>query len=144
MTWPLATLLVGLLVGGCASSPDPLVALPAPPGTPPPALHAMEEGNRLFEAGDWASAKAQYEAAVAAHPTLAEAHYNLALSLEKLGNPRLARKHYLQAANFAPGHKVIWNSPPLRPYGDAARDLPSSRSSSAPIPSPLGGIGGPY
>jgi len=47
---------------------------------------------------------------------LAEAHYNLALALEKLGEKAEARKHYVAAANLAPGNKVIWDAPPLRKY----------------------------
>ena len=27
------------------------------------------------------------------------------------------RQHYIEAANLAPGHKVIWDSPPLRRHG---------------------------
>jgi Flp pilus assembly protein TadD len=79
----------------------------------------MEEGNRLFAEGQWERSKQRYEAAITAQPTLAEAHYNLALTLERLGNRAEARRHYLEAANLAPGHKVIWNSPPLRRYGEA-------------------------
>lgn len=144
MAWRLTALLVGLMVGGCASGPEPGRVLPTPPGTQPRAVHAMEEGHRLFEAGEWAKAIAQYEAAVAAQPTLAEAHYNLAVSFDRLGKPGLARTHYLEAANFAPGHKVIWNSPPLRRHGDIARELPTHSSSShGPVMSP-GGFGTPY
>ena len=143
MTWRMATCLMAIVVGGCASGPEPARVLPAPPDTLHSAMNAMAEGTRLCEVGEWADAMARYQAAVAAQPTLAEAHYNLALSFDKLGKPRLARKHYLEAANFAPGHKVIWNSPPLRRHGDIARELPTGRSSSAPLPSPLGGFGGP-
>src|SRR5207249_9219715 len=50
-------------------------------------------------------------------PTLAEAHYNLALVIEILGDGATARRHYIEAANLAPGHKVIWDSPPLRRHG---------------------------
>ncbi|MGH7165659.1 MAG: tetratricopeptide repeat protein [Nitrospiraceae bacterium] len=78
----------------------------------------IEEGNHLFAAGQWEPSKQRYEAAIKAQPTLAEAHYNLALALERLGNRAEAKKHYLEAANLAPGHKVIWNSPPLRKHGE--------------------------
>jgi tetratricopeptide (TPR) repeat protein len=78
----------------------------------------VEEGNRLFAARQWDQAKAQYELAIKAQPSLAEAHYNLALALEMLGDEPSATKHYKEAANLAPGHKVIWNSPPLRRHGE--------------------------
>jgi Flp pilus assembly protein TadD len=77
----------------------------------------MEEGNRLFAARQWEQAKAQYEAAINAQPSLAEAHYNLALVIDILGDGAAARRHYIEAANLAPGHKVIWDSPPLRRHG---------------------------
>ncbi len=92
--------------------------LSAPTMAEPAAARAMEEGNRLFAAHEWQAAKAQYEGAIQVQPSLAEAHYNLALTLDRLGDPQAARRHYLQAANLAPGHKVIWNSPPLRRHGD--------------------------
>ena len=48
---------------------------------------------------------------------MAEAHYNLALTLVSQGSREEAEHHFIEAANLAPGHKVIWDSPPLRPYG---------------------------
>ena len=48
---------------------------------------------------------------------LAEAHYNLAVSLDRMGNRTDAKKHYITAANLAPGNKVIWDSPPMREIG---------------------------
>lgn len=119
MRWKPGILLVGLLAGGCATGPPPEPTLRAPTGTAPEAVTMMEEGNRLFAEGQWERSKQRYEAAITAQPTLAEAHYNLALTLERLGNRAEARRHYLEAANLAPGHKVIWNSPPLRRYGEA-------------------------
>jgi hypothetical protein len=39
-----------------------------------------------------------------------------------MGDKAEARKHYVQAANLAPGNKVIWNAPPLRKF-DRDQDL---------------------
>jgi len=119
MKWKPCILLVGLLAGGCATGPPPELTLRAPAGTAPEAVTLMEEGNRLFAAGQWEPSKQRYEAAIKAQPPLAEAHYNLALALERLGDQASARSHYIEAANLAPGHKVIWNSPPLRRHGEA-------------------------
>jgi Tfp pilus assembly protein PilF len=103
----------------CATSPRLADrTLKAPPGTSPAAVTAMDEGNRLFAARKWDAAKAQYEAAINAQPALAEAHYNLALVYDVLRDDATARKHYIEAANLAPGHKVIWDAPPLRRHGD--------------------------
>lgn len=110
---------LAILVVGCAAAPEkkPVLTLSSPAGTAPAAAAAMTEGSKLFAQGQWEAAKAQYEAAIKAQPTLAEAHYNLALSLERLGDRTTATAHYKEAANLAPGHKVIWNAPPFRKYG---------------------------
>jgi len=90
--------------------------LKAPTGTPPGAAAAVDAGNSLFEAGQWEQAKGQYETALTAHSTLAEAHYDLALVLDQLGRKAEAMAHYKEAANLAPGNRVIWNAPPFRKY----------------------------
>ena len=105
-------------LAGCATSSVADRTLSAPPGTQPAAVTAMKEGNRLFAARQWEGAKAQYEAAISAQPTLAEAHYNLALVYDVLRDDVTARLHYMEAANLAPGNKVIWDAPPLRRHGD--------------------------
>ena len=61
-------------------------------------------------------AKQALEAALAEDSDFAEAHYNLAMILEQQGHREEAKPHYFEAANLAPGHTIIWNSPPLRPY----------------------------
>ena len=113
----LLVVLVGVLVSECAGSAASEWTLRAPAGTVPAAASAMEEGNRLFAARQWEQAKAQYEAAIKAQPSLAEAHYNLAMVIEILGDDATARRHYVEAANLAPGHKIIWDSPPFRRHG---------------------------
>lgn len=124
-------LTIGLIAAGCAS-PDVKApsgrTLRAPAGTAPQAVAAVEEGNRLFASSQWEAAGTQYEAAIKVQPTLAEAHYNLALVLEKLGKKDEARKHYIEAADLAPGHKVIWNAPPLRKH--AVPDSPYKKDNS--------------
>ena len=114
--------------------------LSPPGGTSAEALASVKEGNRLFAAGRWGAAKTQYELALQAQPGLAEAHYNLALVLDQMGDKAQARAHYIEAANLAPGHKVIWNSRVLRRYGDVPDPLPNG--SSAPVLPSLGGLGG--
>ena len=110
--------LVAVFVVGCAGHSHQDQVLRPPASAESAVVGAMEEGNRLFAAHQWQAAKAQYEAAIRVQPSLAEAHYNLALALGQLGSPKEARHHFLEAANLAPGHKVIWDSPPLRPYGN--------------------------
>ena len=106
-----------MAVVGCASQHKAEVRpLHAAAGTSAVVSQQLEQGNQLFAQQDWASAQQVYLAAIQADQTLAEAHYNLALTLERLGEKAEAKKHYVAAANLAPGNKVIWDAPPLRKY----------------------------
>ena len=133
-----------MLVGCFGSTPPPEPTLRAPKGTNPQALAALNEGNQRFAVGQWGAAHVSYETAIQAQPNLAEAHYNLALTLERMGDQDKAREHYIQAANLAPGHKVIWDSPPLRRHGYIP-DKPTDLEADSPVPG-LGqggrGVGG--
>jgi tetratricopeptide (TPR) repeat protein len=91
--------------------------LAAPAGSPAEVMAKLEEGNRLFSTKDYARAEQSYRQTIAAYPDLAEAHYNLAVTIDRMGNRGEAKKHYLEAANLAPGNKVIWDSPPFREMG---------------------------
>jgi Flp pilus assembly protein TadD len=103
---------------GCASAKAaPSSVLAAPTGSPADMVAKLEEGNRLFSAKDYASAEQSYRHTITAYPASAEAHYNLAVTLDRIGNRAEAKKHYIDAANLAPGHKVIWDSPPFRETG---------------------------
>jgi Tfp pilus assembly protein PilF len=109
--------MIGAMLAGCAGSsakPSSGPTLQPPAGATPQAAVAMEEGNKLFASGDWQAAKGRYEAAIAAQSSMAEAHYNLALTLDKLNEQDVADKHYVEAANLAPGNRVIWNSRKFR------------------------------
>jgi Tfp pilus assembly protein PilF len=111
---------LALVLYGCAAS-KPMAAertLKAPAYAIPEAAAAMEEGNRLFSGRQLEPAKLKYQEAIKAQPTLAEAHYNLALVYDFLRDDATAKHHYIEAANLAPGHKVIWDAPPLRRHGD--------------------------
>lgn len=111
------TLLMTIVLTGCASERRaPVETLRAPSGTAVSLTELMERGNSEFAARNWSGAKETYAAIIRMDPALAEAHYNLGLTLERLGDPTEARKHYVQAANLAPGNKTIWNAPPLRKY----------------------------
>ena len=108
-------LVIIALMAGCAGPQRlPVTTLPIPSGASAKAAGLMAEGDRLFKTGDWTGAGQAYQAATAQQPDLAEAHYNLAVALERMGNKDEARKHYVTAANLAPGNKVIWDSPPFR------------------------------
>ena len=125
---------------GCFGDPPPppQLTLNAPIGINSSASAAMSEGNQRFAEGRWGAAKTLYEQAIQAQPDLAEAHYNLGLVYERLGDRQQARHYYIEAANLAPGHKTIWDSPPLKRHGNV-----QIKEEVGPPPKlpPLSGIG---
>ncbi|MDP1767721.1 MAG: tetratricopeptide repeat protein [Nitrospirota bacterium] len=103
------------ILTACTSPlPKPLTVLEAPAGVSPAVAMQLDKGNALFAEQKWVEAEQIYRQAIATEPTLAEAHYNLASTLHRAGKVAEAKKHYMEAANLAPGNKVIWDAPPLR------------------------------
>lgn len=68
-------------------------------------------------------AKEHFEAAIKVAADLAEAHYNLGMTLYRLGRIGDGDHHFIQAANLAPGNKTIWDAPPLRAAAPGDKDL---------------------
>jgi tetratricopeptide (TPR) repeat protein len=133
-------LFLGIL--GCASNKSaPFMVLDPPSNTNVQVQAFLTEGNRLFREGRWEGARQQFQSAIQAEPDLAEAHYNLALAMDHMGDQAGAKPHFIKAANLAPGNKVIWDSPPLRRYGNVP-DKPVEATSSPVIPGIGGGGGG--
>jgi Flp pilus assembly protein TadD len=113
--------MIVMLIGtaACSSKRKPLVPLAlADAGVKPQAVAWTEQGTQAYQAKQFGEAKQYFEQAVAAVPESGQAHYNYALALNALGETAEARQHFLEAANLAPGDKVIWDSPALAPYGD--------------------------
>ncbi len=134
--------LIVLAMTGCTSDkPAPLMVLDPPPNTVTQVQTFLTEGNRLFREGRWEGARQQFQSAVQAEPKLAEAHYNLALCMYKMGDQAGAKKHWKEATDFAPGNKVIWDHPFLRRYGDVP-DKPSDSTTTPVLPGVGGGGGG--
>lgn len=105
---------IGLaLASGCQSAPARKL-LSAPTGTLVTAVQHHEAGILAYEQSQWPRARQHFEAAITAAPSLAEAHYNLGMALYKLKDFKEGDRHFIEAANLAPGHTVIWNSPPFR------------------------------
>ncbi|MGH7206410.1 MAG: tetratricopeptide repeat protein [Nitrospiraceae bacterium] len=113
------TSLVLCVLPACSSTEKPKLRLPLPVSSsvPQAVITASQLGTRAYEGGQYQEAKTQFELAVAGAPNSAESHYNLGLALFALGETDQAREHFMEAANLAPGNKVIWDSPALRPFG---------------------------
>ncbi len=126
------------------SKPEPLVPLPLGPEVPEVVGVWTRQGTEEYQQGRYADAKAHFERAVTTAPASGEAHYNLGLALHALGESDAAKKHFLEAASLAPGNRVIWDSPALRPYGAPESSLKKEEELAPPSRGGLmGGLGGP-
>ena len=103
----------------CSSKRKPLVPLGlADLNVTSQAVTWTAQGTQAYQVQQFGEAKQYFEQALAAAPESGQAHYNYALALNALGEVAQARQHFLDAANLAPGDKIIWDSPALAPYGD--------------------------
>jgi len=73
--------------------------LKAPEGVAGAAENA--EGDNHFQQGHWDVAQEHFNKALAVNANLAEAHYNLALALDKLGDHGEATNHFKKALDLA-------------------------------------------
>ena len=89
-------------------------ALMAPSSSPGRADN--DEGVSHYKQGHWDVASDGFKKAIKADPNLAEAHYNLALSLDKMGKHEDATASFKQAAALAPTNPTIKDSPILKKH----------------------------
>lgn len=75
-----------------------------------PGAAENKEGIAHFKEGHWDVAEKHFRAAIDANPELAEAHYNLALALDKMGNHGDATSHFGKALELAPDDPRISGS----------------------------------
>lgn len=123
-------LIAGLGLSACSKEvqkPKARAPLPLAMSAPTAAVQATEQGAKAYQGRQFGEAKASFEKAVAAAPDSGEAHYNLGLTLFAIGDNDAAREHFMEAANLAPGNKVIWDSPALRQYGNPDSMLPKKK-----------------
>lgn len=100
-------LMMSVLLAACATPSMPLATTA---GTDPEAAKHNAEGIDHYNQGHWGIAKTHFEAAIKADPKAAEAHYNMALTLDKLGSHAEATDHFKNAAELAPGNSEITGS----------------------------------
>jgi Flp pilus assembly protein TadD len=75
-----------------------------------------DEGVDHYQQGHWDVAQEHFMKAIAANAELPEAHYNLALALDKLGNHGEATKHFKKALQLAPDNPKIAGSQILQAH----------------------------
>ena len=74
------------------------------------------EGINHYEKGHWDKAEMHFRSAVKADDKSAAAHYNLALSLDKLENHREATAEFGTALKLAPDNPAIAGSEILKKH----------------------------
>ena len=116
-----------------------MVPLALEPGVRPQAVTLTEQGTQAYQAKQFDEAKNYFSQAVAAAPQSGPAHYNYALALNALGDTEHARPQFMEAADLAPGDKVIWDSPALRPYGNPESPKKSKQPSTPGTRPTMGG-----
>lgn len=79
------------------------------------AMHNAE-GIKHYEKGHWKKAYEHFHEAVQANPGAAEAHYNLALALDKMGQHHDAAKHFKHAQEKGKDNPDIQNSGILKAH----------------------------
>ena len=75
-----------------------------------------DEGVGHYKQGHWDVATDWFKKAVKADANLAEAHYNLALSLDKMGKHEDATAAFKKAAELAPANPAIKDSTILKKH----------------------------
>jgi Tfp pilus assembly protein PilF len=110
--------LILVAITACSQKRKPLAPLVIEGDVKSQATMLTEQGTQAYQAKQFEEAKRYFEQAVAAEPQSGQAHYNYALALNALGDSEVARQHFIEAADLAPGDKIIWDSPALSPYGN--------------------------
>lgn len=75
-----------------------------------------DEGIVHYKKEHWKVAAKHFRAAVEEDKDLAEAHYNYALTLDKMGNHKEATEHFNQALELGKGNKDIGESGILKAH----------------------------
>ncbi len=94
-----------LVIVGALTAPD------AEPGAT-----ENNEGVGHYKEEHWKISAKHFREAIAAGPKLAEAHYNLALTLDKLGDHGEATNHFREALELGPDNPKIKDSQILKDH----------------------------
>jgi len=115
----IATVIVASIVafsipGVTAAEEKTFSALEAPAGSAGQGHNT--EGIKQYMQGKWEEAEMHFGEAVKADDKMAEAHYNHALALDKLGKHKEATEEFGQALKLAPNNPSIAESPILKAH----------------------------
>ncbi len=122
-----------LWVPGCSSAPKTKQRSPLPvkASVSQNVTQHNVQGTEAYQNKQFTEARTHFQQVVVGAPNSAEAHYNLGLALFALGENDRAREQFIEAANLAPGDKVIWDSPALHQYGSPESNIPKQMKDQA-------------
>lgn len=101
----------------CASTSDMKKTAPALKTAPGSQAGAHNnEGIEHYKQGHWDVAKKHFMEAVKSDPSSAEAHYNLALALDKSGDHQAAIEHFQKAKELGKDNPAIQQSEILQAH----------------------------
>lgn len=103
LTLPVAMFLA-LCLSGCTTGSPPLLL--ASSATADGAKHNAE-GVEQYKMGHFDVAKQHFEAALKSDPKSAEANFNMALTLDKLGDHKKATEYFQRAGQLDPKNPAI-------------------------------------
>ncbi len=123
----LGLIFLGLILVNCSEQPkkkgEPAkssasqMGLKAPQGAAnKEAAGKNDEGVSHLVQRQWGTAAGFFKEAIEADPNLAEAHFNLALSLHKTGKHGDATEHFKKAKELASGNSKIINNKILKDH----------------------------
>ena len=75
-----------------------------------------DEGVGHYKQGHWDVSEGHFRKAIKADANLAEAHYNLALALDKMGKHEAATAEFKKAVELAPANPAIKDSAILKKH----------------------------
>ncbi len=92
-------------------------AIMSPAGFPNAAAATdNDEGVDHFGSGHWDISREHFEKALAKEGSFAEAHFNLGLALDQMGQHEQATEHFQKAKELAPNNERITHSETLKKH----------------------------
>ena len=107
---------VGLMAPVCAMADEGPLGFPSREGSSASAHEHNEEGIMHYNKGHYEEALKHFRTSVKMDPHVGESHFNMAITLDKLGKHGRATRHFKKAREFAQGRDEIINSQILKDH----------------------------
>ncbi|MCF8721359.1 tetratricopeptide repeat protein [Nitrospina gracilis] len=107
---------VGLMAPVYAVAEEGPLSFPNREGSDASAHQHNEEGIMHYNKGHFEEALKHFRTSVKMDPHVGESHFNMAITLDKLGNHGRATRHFKKAKEFAQDRKEILQSQILKDH----------------------------